>query len=178
MTYHILLSRPFDLTQFHLNAQIGKSPRHTMWDLSQTLNATVHQPDQQLIRPIDRLAAQLIGNLVRQLDQNDTVFCTCESVGLPLAILASRQANRPKLAVYVMRPENLRVRATSQLLGLAGAIDLFLTNTQIKAETPCARICACLLIGCMLCANRPTRNSSHQEPRRLPKPARFWQVLA
>jgi Glycosyl transferases group 1 len=149
MTYHIALSRPFNLAQFNLNAQMGKSPRHTMWDLSQALNATVHQPEQHLVQSIDRLAAKLIGqpehwalarSLVHQLNQNDTVFCTCESVGFPLAILASKQSNRPKLAVYVMQPENIRVRVTSELLGLAQTIDLFLTNTQIKAETLCRNL--------------------------------------
>lgn len=143
MGFHIALSRPFDLKRFHLDAQLGKCPRHTMWELSQALDATVHQPETKAVQLTDRLLAKMISqpehwalarSLSHRLDQNDVVFCTGEDVGFPLAITTRNRPNRPKLAIYVLEPKRLRVRATSQLFQLAKSVDLFLTNTELKAE--------------------------------------------
>ncbi len=149
MKYHIALSRPFDLEKFHRDAQSDLCPRHTMWTLSQELDATVHQPDVESVRWIDRLLAKMISepqhwalarSLASKLTREDVVFCTGEDIGFPLAILSRFKRNRPKLAVSVMEPSRIRVRATSQLFQLSKSIGLFITNTQLKADALCRRL--------------------------------------
>jgi glycosyltransferase involved in cell wall biosynthesis len=144
MPYHIALSCPFDLAKFHRDAQAGKCPRHTMWELSQGLNATVHQPDRQAVRLRDRLLAKLIGQpehwamaraLSTQLKPTDVVFCTGEDVGFPIAIMISMKRAQPQLAVYILEPNRLRVKIIIRAFRLARSIGLFLTNTSLKAKT-------------------------------------------
>ncbi len=143
MRYHICLSRSVDLSKFHRDAQLDQCPRHTMWDLSQELDATVHHPDAKAVTWIDRRLAKLTSepehwalarSLINKLTAKDLVFCTGEDVGFPLAILAGFKANRPKLVVYILEPKRLRVRALLKLFRLAQSVDLFLTNTQLKAD--------------------------------------------
>lgn len=142
MAYHIALSRPFDLAGINQEAQQGKRPRHTMWDLSQKLGAIVHQPENHPISLLDRLSARLVGQpehwamarvMVSKLADDDVVFCAGEDIGFPLAILCKFAQKTPKLAVAVMAPDRPRVRAVSKLFGLGHSISLFITNTQLKA---------------------------------------------
>jgi glycosyltransferase involved in cell wall biosynthesis len=141
MKYHILLSRPFDLEAFHRQSQLDQSPRHNAWDLSQQLEATVHQPDITLVTPADRVLSkitsqpahwQLARNLASSLSSEDFVFCTGEDVGLPLAILAKRMRDRPKIAIQIMAPRRIRVRTLIKLLALKDVIDLFIVNSDTK----------------------------------------------
>lgn len=143
MKYHIVLSNPFDLESINRDAQAGKRPRHLMWELSQKLGATVHQPQGNPISFLDKVLAQIISRpehwalarvLSSQLASEDFVYCMGEDVGLPLAILWSRKRERPKLVVTVMAPERLRVRTTLKLFSLGNSIDLFMTNTRLKAD--------------------------------------------
>ncbi|MGK7888565.1 MAG: glycosyltransferase family 4 protein [Leptolyngbyaceae cyanobacterium] len=140
--HHIALSIPFDLEGINREASAGHCPRHTMWDLAQTVEATVHQPDAYPITFQDKLAAKLISQpehwamaraLTKQLDQNDVVFCAGEDTGTPLALLCRGLPNRPNLVVTVMAPERLRFRSLAKFFNLANVIDLFVTNTAIKA---------------------------------------------
>jgi hypothetical protein len=146
LKYHVVLSKPFDLASFNQKAEAGYCPRHTMWNLSQLLNATVHKPEQHPITAIDRLCSRIAGQpehwalgraLVSQLNQDDFVYCLGEDVGLPLAILCKLMGKRPKLAMAVMAPDRPRVRGALQLFGLSSHIDLFLTNTQVKSDSLC-----------------------------------------
>lgn len=145
MNYHIILSIPFDLEGIHNQAEAGKRPRHAMWDLGQTLGATIHKPQPEMATLQDQISSKIFSSqpeqwalarkLARELTANDTVFCVGEDVGLPLAWLCKGNPNRPKLVVKVMAPERFRVRTMMSLFKLDQAIDLFLTNTQIKANT-------------------------------------------
>lgn len=144
MVYHVTLSSPFDLEWFNQEARQGKRPRHVMWDVSQQLGATVHDPGQYQVSTFDKLCARFFGQpgqwalsraLVSQLEDNDLVFCTGEDVGIPLAILCKIMGKRPKLAVTVMAPDRPRTRAALKLFSLGQQIDLFLTNTRLKADS-------------------------------------------
>ena len=144
MNYHIILSIPFDLEGISQQAAAGKRPRHAMWDLGQKLGATIHQPDSESITLQDTLFSKVCSKpeqwamarkLVKELTANDTVFCVGEDVGLPLALLCRNKPNRPKLVVKIMAPERFRVRTLLSIFKLDHVIDLFLTNTQIKANT-------------------------------------------
>jgi glycosyltransferase involved in cell wall biosynthesis len=143
MNYHIALSRPFNLEEIAQTAAAGKCPRHALKAVCDRLNATVHQPYEKSILPSDRLLAQLIGKpehwvlarrLVSQLRQDDVIFCTGEDIGFPLAILCRNNPQRPKIAVCVMATQRLRVLTLIKLFRLTQAIDLFLTETQIKRD--------------------------------------------
>ncbi|MEP1058602.1 MULTISPECIES: glycosyltransferase [Cyanophyceae] len=140
--YHILLSRDFDLEGIEREAQAGKRPRHVIWNLSQTLGATVHVPTNDPLTLFDWLCSKIIGQpeqwalarrLVSQLTEHDTVFCLGEDVGFALAILCKFKGKRPKLAVSVMAPYRRRVRRLLKFFRLSDQIDLFAVNTQIKA---------------------------------------------
>lgn len=146
MKYHVVLSKPFDLANFNQRAEAGHCPRHTMWDLSQQLDATVHKPENHPITAIDRTCSRIAGQpehwalgraLVSQLTEDDFVYCLGEDVGLPLAILCKLMGKRPKLAMAVMAPDRPRVRGALQLFGLSSQIDLFLTNTKVKSDSLC-----------------------------------------
>lgn len=144
MNYHIILSIPFDLEGIHQQAEAGKRPRHAMWDLGQKLRATIHKPEPDAVTLQDKVSAMFCSQpeqwavarkLAKDLTANDTVFCVGEDVGLPLALLCQGKPNRPKLVVKIMAPERFRVRTLLSVFKLDRVIDLFLTNTQIKANT-------------------------------------------
>ncbi|NEP08677.1 MAG: glycosyltransferase family 4 protein [Symploca sp. SIO2C1] len=143
MKYHIVLGNPFDLEGINQDAQAGKRPRHVMWGLSQQLGAAVHQPGGNPVSLLDKVLAKitsrpehwaLVRSLSSELTSEDLVFCTGEDVGLPLGILCGFKGERPKLVVTVMAPERPRVRAALKLFSLANSIDLFMTNTRLKAD--------------------------------------------
>ena len=144
MNYHIILSIPFDLEGIHQQAEADKRPRHAMWDLGQKLQATIHKPDPEAVTLRDKLSAKICSQpeqwalarkLAKVLTANDTVFCVGEDVGIPLALLCKGKPNRPKIVVKVMAPERFRLRTLLSGFKLDRAIDLFMTNTQIKADT-------------------------------------------
>lgn len=144
MRYHIALSRPFDLETIEAAAAEGKRPRHLIWTLSQELQAVVHQPDYDAILPVDTLGANLCSQpdhwalarqLATELTGEDLVFCAGEDVGLPLALQCRRKADPPRLAVSIMAPDRLRVRALLKVFRLADRIQLFITNTRLKVNS-------------------------------------------
>jgi hypothetical protein len=59
MSYHIALSRPFDFATINREKDLGHRPNHTMWELSQAIDATLHAPDADTSNSFDRLAARL-----------------------------------------------------------------------------------------------------------------------
>ncbi|MGH2413313.1 MAG: hypothetical protein ACRDEA_06415, partial [Microcystaceae cyanobacterium] len=61
LKYHIALCPSCDLEAIARTAQIGKNPRHTMWDLTQLLGATIHQPASEEVLPVDRMGTRIIG---------------------------------------------------------------------------------------------------------------------
>ena len=144
MNYHIILSVPFDLETIHQEAEAGNRPRHAMWGLGKKLGATIHKPDPTAVTLKDKVYSQLcsqpeqwalIRKLAKELTANDTVFCAGEDVGMPLALLFRGKKNRPKIIIKIMAPERPRVRALLSVFKLDQAIDLFMVNTQIKANT-------------------------------------------
>ncbi|WP_413167347.1 glycosyltransferase family 4 protein [Capilliphycus salinus ALCB114379] len=143
--YHVVLSRPFDLEQFAKNAQQDKCPRHTMWTLAQKLGATVHQPGQHPISPADRFLSKLMGGslpehwamaraMSKQVGKNDIIFSIGEDSGFPIATVCGAKVNRPKMAVFVHNADRPRSRVAMKLFNLANRVDVFMTNTQVKAD--------------------------------------------
>jgi glycosyltransferase involved in cell wall biosynthesis len=143
MPYHIALSRSFDFAAINQARQAGTCPNHSIWELAQKLNATIHQP-QYKVTAFDRMAARCYGqpehwalarHLVATLGEEDLLFCTGEDIGLPVAILSKLHWSKFKLVMSVMAPDRLKFRAVSRLFDLGTVVDLFITNTQIKVDT-------------------------------------------
>jgi glycosyltransferase involved in cell wall biosynthesis len=143
LRYHIALSRPFDFAEINRKAQAGESPNHTMWELSQKMNATLHHPDPQSITPFDKIASRLVGQpehwamarkLLGQLNEDDLVFCTGEDIGLPIALLFKLTGMQSKLVVSVMAPHRTRFQGLCRLFNLKSQVDLFTADTQFKID--------------------------------------------
>jgi glycosyltransferase involved in cell wall biosynthesis len=143
MSFHIVTSTVFNFEMFVQRAQEDKGPRHTLHQISQQLDATIHQPDQSAVTPIDKILSKIAGQpahwalarrLALQLKEEDVVYCAGEDVGIPLAILLRLKPNRPRLAVSVMAPDRFRARKLLKFLGLSESIQLFTVTDQYKAD--------------------------------------------
>ncbi|MBW4634642.1 MAG: glycosyltransferase family 4 protein [Iphinoe sp. HA4291-MV1] len=143
MKYHIALCPSCDLEAIARAAQAGKNPRHTTWDLSQLLGASIHQPVDEPVLPIDKIRARIIGHpkhwslarqLSLQLQKDDVIYCTGEHIGFPIAALCSAKRKRPKIIVFVHNINRLRACLALKLFDLANRIDLFVTTTPAQAE--------------------------------------------
>ncbi len=144
MKYHIALSRPFNLEDFNRNAKAGKCPRHTMLSLSQYLGATVHQPEGNPISLLDKMRAKITGSepehwalarkLSSQLKSDDMIFSIGEDVGFPIAAVCGAKQKRPQMSVFVHNIDRPRGRLSLKLFDLGNRIDLFMTNTSVKAD--------------------------------------------
>ncbi|KAB8334727.1 glycosyltransferase family 4 protein [Scytonema tolypothrichoides VB-61278] len=143
MKYHIALCPSCDLEAIAQNAQAGKNPRHAICDLSQLLGATIHQPAGELVLPIDKIRAKIIGHpehwalarkLSFELQENDIIYCTGEHIGFPIAALCAAKQKRSKIIVLVNNINRPRGYLALKLFGLANRIDLFVTTTTTQAE--------------------------------------------
>jgi glycosyltransferase involved in cell wall biosynthesis len=143
MNYHVILSRPFDLETFKKDANAQKCPRHTMLSLADRLGAKIHQPEGLSVTLADIVRAKLTGlpihwalarQLSSQLTSEDIVFCIGEDSGFPLAALCAANPNRPRLAVFIHNIDRFRGKLSLKVLQLAKHIDLFITNTTVKAD--------------------------------------------
>jgi glycosyltransferase involved in cell wall biosynthesis len=148
MRYHVVLSRPFDLEAIAQEAEAGKRPRHTMHTLAQDLGATVHQPEGYPISFSDKLLAKITGasgpehwamarGLSEQLTGEDVVFCIGEDSGFPLATLCAKKLDRPKISVFLHNVDRPRGKLTLKLFNMKDRVDLFMTNTTVKADFLC-----------------------------------------
>jgi glycosyltransferase involved in cell wall biosynthesis len=143
MRYHIALSRPFNFAEINHKVQLGESPNHTMWELSQKMNATIHQPDRKDITTFDKLAARLVGQpehwamarkLLGQLNEDDLVLCTGEDIGLPIALLFNLTGMPSKLVIFAVAPHRTRFQWLSRFFNIQSQVDLFTTDTTFKVD--------------------------------------------
>ncbi|MBE9213313.1 glycosyltransferase family 4 protein [Plectonema cf. radiosum LEGE 06105] len=143
MTYHLALSSCFDLENIKQDAQTGKRPAHVIFDIIRLLNAKIHQPTQDFLLPIDLVYEKIIGSkhhwslarkLSSKLAKSDIIFCTDESVGLPIATLCGERECGPKVVVFVHNLNRLRGRFALNLLGIKKRIHLLMTASQEQAD--------------------------------------------
>lgn len=141
--YHIALGKPHDLARIAADADQDLYPRHAMRELSQRLPAAVHMPQGHAVLGVDRVAARLIGQpvqwaLARALASNlgdaDTVLCSGEDIGVPLAVWCGIRRRRPKIAVIIHNLDRPRGRLAFRLFDLGRRIDLFITNTHPQTD--------------------------------------------
>ena len=144
MKFHVILSRPFDLEAFASDAAADRCPRHAMDLLARQLEADVHQPTGDSITLGDRMRSKICGNapehwalarrLSSRLGKDDTVFTIGEDTGYPIAALCGGRADGPKVAVFVHNADHPRGRLALRRYQIRDRVDLFLTNTAVKAD--------------------------------------------
>lgn len=145
MKYHVVLSRVFDIEQFAGEAEAGKCPRHAMFNLAEKLGATIHEPGGRPTSLFDRAMAKVTGAgnadhwamaraLSETLTSEDTVFTIGEDSGFPIATLCGGRSEGPKTSVFVHNADRPRSRLMLKLFRLRDRIDLFMTNTAVKAD--------------------------------------------
>lgn len=143
MKYHLALSRSIDLERIGHDAELGLSPRHVMWTISQRLGATIHQPSGHPVSFFDKIRSKissrpehwaLARKLSERLDSNDTIFCPGEDMGIPIATLCGAKRNRPKIAVFFHNIDRPRGRLAMKLFRLVDNIDFFVSNTRLKLD--------------------------------------------
>lgn len=144
MNYHIALSRALDLEAWTRKAEDGKAPRHIMWQLSQQIGATIHEPKGNPVLPLDRIRAKisstqpeqwaLARTLSEQLTSNDTILCPDENIGIAVAALCGAKANRPKIILIIHFLERPRGRLALKLFQMANRVDKFITPAPLQAD--------------------------------------------
>lgn len=143
MTFHLITSSIFDFDAFLTRAEADQGPRHTVYQIAETLGAKIHQPYQEGITSLDKLLSKIVGKpehwvlarrLINELGQGDTVYCSGEDVGLPLAILAKLKSHPLKLVIHVMAPQRSRFQGLIKLLNLGQSIKLFTVTDKQKAN--------------------------------------------
>jgi len=141
--YHLALGCSIDLESIAHDAEVGLCPRHVMWGISQRLGATIHQPSGDPVSFFDKIRSKissrpehwaLARKLSESLDSNDTIYCTGEDSGIPIATLCGAKRNRPKIAVFFHNIDRPRGRLATKLLRLADNIDLFVSNTSLQLD--------------------------------------------
>ncbi len=143
MRYHLALNSNYDLEKIASWAKAGKCPSSTMWDISQILEAKIHQSESVQVLLIDKILAKIIGNpsdwalarqLSLQLNEEDVIFCNGEQLGIPIATLCGSSPQRPKIITLVNNLNRPRGRLALKLLNVADKIDMFLTYTNSQAQ--------------------------------------------
>lgn len=139
MTYHLALGCLDDLEVISQQTQVGKCPGHLMLDVARLLNAKIHQPNDDFLLPIDYVCEKLIGNrhnwclarkLSNEINHNDVIFCTDESIGIPVAKYCGEKRKGLKIVVFVHNLDRLRGRLALKLFKVRQHIDLFMTANE------------------------------------------------
>lgn len=142
MAYHLALSTCVDLEVINRDAQIGKCPAHTMFDVSRLLKAKINQPSQyfSLIHLVPAKIIELYQywalayKLSNTLTKNDVIFCTDEKVGLPIAALCGGREKGPKVVLFIHNLNRPQGRLALKLFEIGKRVDLFMTASPQQAE--------------------------------------------
>lgn len=139
MRYHIVLSRPLDLDGATEEASRGLRPRHSLRQLADRLNATVHAPSGQQAGVTDKLRSKLVGSpelwafareVAGKMSSQDAIYCPDEAIGLPLAAVCSAMRDPPKVGVMVHNVDRPRSRLALRAMPGVKSADLFFSVSQ------------------------------------------------
>lgn len=142
MAFHIVLNRPSSLEQIHTEALEGLRPRHSMVELSQVLDAKIHDGTNIALTAMDRALGKVtrmnplwwaIARSVRsEISVGDVIFCTGEDIGAPVALLCGAKAS---VAMTVHSADSLKKRIAFKLLRVNKKSAKFfaVADSQIKA---------------------------------------------
>lgn len=140
MTFHIVMDKDTDLDAIAIAAAVGDRPGHATGQLCGRLNAQIHAPAPSAAgRRDDYMRARLIGSpaaweLARQIaaatGPGDTIFCTSENNGFPIAMAAGGRRESPRIAMMVHNINRPRARAAWHLFGLKQKLDLIMSPSR------------------------------------------------
>ena len=139
MKYHIVLTTDTAKRIKKESTPGANVPRSDLMLLAEQLNASFIEQKPCLVKPLDKVYAQLAGtpenwafarSLTSQIDPDDVVFCPGEEIGIPLVAAFSSQPKRPKMVVWFHRITGLRTRITLKLLNIAKFTDLAVVNSR------------------------------------------------
>lgn len=110
--------------------------------LAEELPATVHQPTGDAVTAFDRIRGKLIGSpqhwalarrLVEQVGPDDTIYCTGEDIGIPVAALCARRWPVPRVVIFAHNLDRTRARAALAIFRCRDRVALWLTNAPHQA---------------------------------------------
>lgn len=143
MSFHIITSTVFDFEMFKRRAKEDRGPRHTVLQIAENLDATIHQPEDNDILLVDRWSALWFGSpehwriariVTKSLSEDDTVFCAGQDVGVPFAFYKKFRRLKFSLAMSSMAPSSHRFRSIFKFFGLSRKTDLYVVNDQYKSS--------------------------------------------
>jgi len=142
--YHLVLHRSFDLEQMEHDADADRGPRHVLAAVQRHLDARVHQPATAAdVRWYDRVFGRAVGlpeqwaqarAVVGQLAPGDVVFAHDHSAFL-IGLLGRLRRRGPRVCMPVTWPDGARMRILGRWLALKRVVDVFIVNTNTKADT-------------------------------------------
>jgi glycosyltransferase involved in cell wall biosynthesis len=140
----IIASKRLDINKLHKEIAANKRPRHVLLDLAAKLSARIDMPDDAL-RPTlaDRWHARIFSTpalwafarkMVAEAAPEDTLFCTGEDIGIPLAACCNARSNPPRLIVTVHNLDRPRGRFATRWFRVAQAVTRWITPAQTQAD--------------------------------------------
>lgn len=142
MQPYIVLRRVDDWEQIKQEAQTKQRPRDYILLLEEKLKASLILPH---VEPsnTDKLLSvwegkpenwALARKLSHELDEDDIVFCDCEDSATPIATLFAHRQNRPTIVAFFQNFTRLRGLASTKLLRVSRAIDLFIVCSTYQRD--------------------------------------------
>jgi glycosyltransferase involved in cell wall biosynthesis len=137
------MPRVTNLAQVAQDAEAHRCPRHSIWLLSQELNAIIHEPKSLSTNLFDQIRSKLIGKaefwalartLASEVTSEDCIFCLSELGGLQVAAICGAKPDRPKICMFVHNLDRPRGRLSLKILQVAQRVDLFLVCSQRQLE--------------------------------------------
>jgi glycosyltransferase involved in cell wall biosynthesis len=115
-----------------------------MWQLSQRIGATIHEPKENAVLPIDKIRAKLSSTqpeqwalaraLSEQLIGDDVILCPDENIGIAVGAICGAKRNRPKIVSIMHNVDRPRGRLALKLFRLAERVDVFITPARPQAD--------------------------------------------
>jgi glycosyltransferase involved in cell wall biosynthesis len=140
----IVTSKWLDVDKLLKEIAAGERPRHVLLDLAKKVSARIDMPDDTLHPTIgDRYHGRLFSTpslwalarkIVTESGPDDTLFCTGEDIGIPLAFYCRSKPNPPCLVVTVHNLDRPRGRFALRWFRAAHAVDLWITPAQTQAD--------------------------------------------
>jgi glycosyltransferase involved in cell wall biosynthesis len=140
----IVTSKPLDIDTLHQEIAAGKRPRHVLLDLANRLSATIEMPTDGIHPNLaDRFRGGFFSTpalwafarkLLADAAPQDTLFCTGEDIGIPLAAGCAARSHPPRLVVTVHNLDRPRGRLALRLFHAARGVHEWLTPAQTQAD--------------------------------------------
>jgi glycosyltransferase involved in cell wall biosynthesis len=139
MSYHIVLSKETNLEEASLLAKQGTCPKHSMAQLSEVLNAKVHNTKDVKPNFLDQIIGLLsrtnptwwaiARSLQKQVNKGDVIFCTGEDIGFPIALYCGKNC---AVTIMAHRLDSVKKIIPFKIFNLKKKVRLFFTVSTIQ----------------------------------------------